>query len=72
MILRGRALKFGDDISTDLIQPGRYNYLRSNLFDRFTNSYFDSVSGFTTTGFSFVTNADVLPRSLLVYRSLTD
>ena len=31
MILRGKALKFGDDISTDLIQPGRYNYLRSKL-----------------------------------------
>ena len=31
MKLKGRALKFGDDISTDLIQPGRYNYLRSNL-----------------------------------------
>jgi len=31
MKLKGRALKFRDDISTDLIQPGRYNYLRSNL-----------------------------------------
>ena len=31
MKLKGKALKFGDDISTDLIQPGRYNYLRSNL-----------------------------------------
>ena len=30
-MLRGKALKFGDDISTDLIQPGRYNYHRSNL-----------------------------------------
>ena len=30
-MLRGKALKFGGDISTDLIQPGRYNYLRSNL-----------------------------------------
>ncbi|MCJ7761909.1 hypothetical protein MUP38_00455 [Candidatus Bathyarchaeota archaeon] len=43
-----------------------------NLVDRFTNAYFDSVSGFTTTGFSFILNADVLPRSLLVYRSLTE
>ena len=31
MKLKGRAFKFGDDISTDPIQPGRYNYLRSNL-----------------------------------------
>jgi len=26
-----RAWKFGDDISTDLIAPGRYAYLRTNL-----------------------------------------
>jgi 3-isopropylmalate/(R)-2-methylmalate dehydratase small subunit len=31
MILRGNAWKFGDDISTDLIAPGRYFHLRSNL-----------------------------------------
>ena len=31
MKLKGKAFKLGDDISTDLIQPGRYNYLRSNL-----------------------------------------
>lgn len=27
----GRALKFGNDISTDLITPGRYTHLRSNI-----------------------------------------
>jgi len=43
-----------------------------NLFDRFTNGYFESISGFTTTGFSFVANPDVLPRSMLIYRSLTE
>ena len=31
MRLRGRAWKFGDDISTDHITPGRYYHLRSNL-----------------------------------------
>jgi len=29
--MSGRAWKFGDDISTDLIAPGRYAYLRTNL-----------------------------------------
>ncbi len=30
-ILKGRAFKFGDGISTDLIIPGKYAHLRSNL-----------------------------------------
>ncbi len=30
-MLKGKAHKFGDDISTDLICPGRYFHLRSNL-----------------------------------------
>jgi 3-isopropylmalate/(R)-2-methylmalate dehydratase small subunit len=30
-MLKGRAFKFGDNISTDQIIPGRYAYLRSNL-----------------------------------------
>lgn len=44
----------------------------ANTLDRFTNSYFESVSGFTTTGFSFITNTDALSKSMLVYRSLTE
>jgi 3-isopropylmalate/(R)-2-methylmalate dehydratase small subunit len=31
MILKGKAWKFGDNISTDHIAPGRYFHLRSNL-----------------------------------------
>lgn len=31
MILRGSVWKFGDNINTDLIAPGRYYHLRSNL-----------------------------------------
>jgi len=30
-VLRGKAFKFGDGISTDHIIPGRYTHLRSNL-----------------------------------------
>jgi 3-isopropylmalate/(R)-2-methylmalate dehydratase small subunit len=29
--LKGKAFKFGDNISTDLVIPGRYAHLRSNL-----------------------------------------
>ncbi len=31
MVLKGKAIKFGDNISTDHITPGRYFHLRSNL-----------------------------------------
>ena len=31
MVLKGNAWKFGDNISTDLIAPGRLFHLRSNL-----------------------------------------
>jgi len=53
--------------------PFIYNdpFNSANLFDRFTNGYFESISGFTTTGFSFL-STDVLPKSLLIYRSLTE
>lgn len=30
-VLKGKVWKFGDNISTDLIAPGRYFHLRSNL-----------------------------------------
>jgi len=43
-----------------------------NPIERFTNAYFESVSGFTTTGFSFIPNSDALPKSFLIYRSVTE
>lgn len=43
-----------------------------NLLDLFTNSYFETLSGFTTTGFSFVAHPESLPWSLLLYRSLVE
>ncbi len=43
-----------------------------NPLDIISNGLFESVSGFTTTGFSFIANPDVLPRSILIYRSMTE
>jgi len=36
-----------------------------------TNAWFESVSGFTTTGSSILTNIEVLPKGLLFWRSAT-
>lgn len=35
------------------------------------NAFFESISGFTTTGASVITNIEALPKSLLFWRSLT-
>lgn len=43
-----------------------------SFIENFTNSCFESVSGFTTTGFSFIAFPENLPASLLLYRSLTE
>ena len=44
----------------------------TNPIDLFTNSYFETISGFTTTGFSIISNPQELPLSLLFYRSLVE
>lgn len=36
-----------------------------------TDSLFESVSGYTTTGFSVITDLSVLPQSIILYRALT-
>ncbi len=45
-MLKGTAHKFGDNISTDHIQPGRYNYLRSNLPELADHTFEDVDPGF--------------------------
>jgi trk system potassium uptake protein TrkH len=47
-------------------------FASGNPIDLFTNAYFETVSGFTTTGFTFITQAESLPMSLLFYRSLIE
>jgi len=46
VILRGKAHKFGDGISTDHIIPGRYAHLRSNLPELAKHVLEDADPGF--------------------------
>lgn len=43
MVIKGNAWKFGDDISTDHIIPGRFYHLRSNL-EELTKYVFDDIA----------------------------
>jgi len=51
-----------------------YMYLntsRGDIIQNFTDSIFESTSGFTTTGLSVISNLSVIPKSIIFYRSLT-
>lgn len=50
---------------------GTIPYLLSGSVRGFTNCLFESVSGFTTTGSSILTDIEALPYSILFWRSLT-
>lgn len=47
MIIKGKAWKFGDDISTDHIIPGRFYHLRSHLEELTTHVFDDIAPGFS-------------------------
>ncbi|MBA4396983.1 MAG: potassium transporter [Syntrophus sp. (in: bacteria)] len=46
-------------------------YILSGAIPGFTDAYFESISGFTTTGASILTDIERLPRSILLWRSQT-
>ena len=50
---------------------GALPYIFAKVFDNFTNAVFESISGFTTTGASVLTDIESLPQSILFWRSLT-
>jgi len=47
MVLKGKVYKFGDGISTDLIIPGKYAHLRSNLPELAKHAMEDADPDFT-------------------------
>lgn len=50
---------------------GSLPYIFSHSIPSFTDAFFESVSGFTTTGSSILTDIEALPKSILFWRSLT-
>ncbi|NLD45924.1 MAG: TrkH family potassium uptake protein [Clostridiaceae bacterium] len=50
---------------------GSLPYLFSGYLPSFADAWFETVSGFTTTGASVFENVEVLPKGLLFWRSLT-
>ena len=54
-----------------LVVSGTLPYLFSHEIKGFVNALFESVSGYTTTGASILTDIESVPRSVLFWRSLT-
>ena len=50
---------------------GALPYYFGGVFSSFSDAFFESVSGFTTTGASVLTQIEMLPRGFLFWRSLT-
>ena len=54
-----------------MILLGIFPYIFSGSIPHFINAFFESTSGFTTTGSSILTDIEALPKSILFWRSLT-
>jgi trk system potassium uptake protein TrkH len=50
---------------------GAIPFMVSGFIPSFTDAFFETMSGFTTTGASILTNIEALPRSLLIWRDMT-
>ena len=50
---------------------GAFPYYLSDSIPTFTNSFFESMSGFTTTGATILTDIEALPKSLHFWRAFT-
>jgi trk system potassium uptake protein TrkH len=54
-----------------LVLSGALPYLLSGEMDNVVNAIFESVSGYTTTGASILTDIEIVPKSVLFWRSFT-
>ncbi len=50
---------------------GTFPYLFSGAIPSFTNAFFETMSGYTTTGASILNEIEIIPKGILFWRSLT-
>ncbi len=50
---------------------GAFPFYISGSIPSYTDAYFETMSGFTTTGATILTNIEIIPKSILFWRSLT-
>ena len=50
---------------------GSFPFMISGYITNFTNAYFETISGFTTTGCSILDDVESLPHALLFWRTMT-
>ena len=50
---------------------GAFPFMVMNTLPNFVDAFFESMSGFTTTGSSVIVEIDGLPHSILLWRALT-
>lgn len=50
---------------------GTFPFMISGYIPNFTDAYFETMSGFTTTGATIIDDVDKLPHGLLFWRSMT-
>ncbi|MBN2175246.1 MAG: TrkH family potassium uptake protein [Bacteroidales bacterium] len=50
---------------------GTLPYMISGAIPKFTDAFFETISGFTTTGASILTDIEALPKGLLFWRAMT-
>ena len=49
---------------------GSLPFVFSNIEFSFTNAFFESMSGITTTGSTIIPNLDIMPKGILLWRAL--
>ncbi|MBI1286214.1 MAG: TrkH family potassium uptake protein [Flavobacteriales bacterium] len=50
---------------------GTLPYVMSGSVPHFTDAFFETMSGYTTTGASIINDLDIIPRDILLWRSMT-